>query len=68
MFYGSGRGCSYDYLGACRDPDHVPSTLRLVPIPSQSIILLAELEDLPQIDVEDRKLIAKTMQTTLAIS
>ena len=44
-FYGSSRGGIYDRLRARRDPAHVPPPLRMVSLPSQSIVLPVELED-----------------------
>ena len=45
LFYGYGRGHNFDHPMTHKDPTHGPPPSRLVPFPSQRVVLSIELED-----------------------
>ena len=59
-------GHTYERNGARRDPGHVPPPPRFFPLPSQSLVLSKELEELSQLGGKAKETIAYNMQTSLA--
>jgi len=66
-FYGLGRGCSYDFLEACTNPNVLPPPMILLPLLSRCFILPKELEKSWHRGDELSDVMVDTMRTTWVV-